>query len=54
MPAVGGATAVHSATGAALPVDAALGVGEQPLYLAELRVGLLQFGSALLASTSRR
>ena len=34
------------AAGAALPGDAGLGGGEQPLHLAELRVGLLQLGGA--------
>ena len=35
---------MHRAARAALAVDARLGGGEQPLHLAELGVGLLQFG----------
>ena len=35
---------MHRAAGVTLPVDARLGGAEQPLHLAELGVGLLQFG----------
>lgn len=42
VPAVGCAAAVYRAAGAALPVNAGLSSGEQSLYLAQLRVHLLQ------------